>query len=160
MTDSQNTKLISLTQGKFALVDVEDYEMVSQWKWYYRKDGYAARGAYPGKTILMHRVIINPPEDMKVDHINGECSDNRKSNLRICSNTENIRNRKKQVGTSSIYKGVTWSKTNKKWQSQIHTNKRTIFLGHFLSQEAAALAYNMAAIEHFKEFARLNIIPC
>ena len=89
------TKSIPLTQGKFALVDDEDFEKLNQNVWLFC-NGYAARGVnrFPRRRLLyMHRIILNPPEGFDVDHISHNSLDNRKENLRICSRTENQRNR-------------------------------------------------------------------
>lgn len=101
-------KKIKLTQNRFALVDNEDYEWLNQWKWYARKDRddyYASRDIYnkSKKQIQMHRVIMNCPEDLVVDHIDGNKLNNQKSNLRVCTNSENLRNRvPKRLPTSKV----------------------------------------------------------
>lgn len=155
-------KQIPLTQGKYAIVDTEDYEFISQWKWHH-SSGYAIRSEYLGcfngqgksKTIYLHRVILGTPEKFHTDHINGDKLDNRRSNLRMCTRTENMRNRKKQDG-SSKYKGVTWYKKLGKWSVRITHEEKRKFLGYFYSEESAALAYNKAAKEFYGEFARIN----
>lgn len=163
MTDIPNTKLIPLTQGKYAIVDEMDYEWLSQWKWNYHKFGYAIRTQHICITdnkqikvgIRMHRLIMDAADGLDVDHINGDTIDNRRSNLRVCSRSENMMNQRKTRGTSK-YKGVYWNAERKKWMARLKIDKKTIFLGRFLSQEDAALAYNNAATQYFGEFARLN----
>jgi hypothetical protein len=155
--------LIKLTQGKFALVDDEDYEMLNQRKWHYHR-GYAVHnfciGTIDGKTrtkqMSMHRVLNKTPEGMITDHINGNPLDNRKVNLRACSNLQNCMNRKSHTGSSSKYKGVCWNKGHKKWGAHIRVDKKLTSLGYFLDEADAALAYNFAAMKYFGEFARLN----
>lgn len=106
----------------------------------------------------MHRLIMNTPEGMLVDHINHDCLDNRKSNLRICTHAENARNKRPVIGTSK-YKGVYWDKTNKKWEAHIRKGKDVKYLGQFKCEKKAALAYNEKAKELFGEFAYLNTTP-
>jgi len=150
---------IPLTQGKFALVDDSDYEWLNQWKWCAcRQHGsnrwYAMRGARP--QILMHQLILNPPKGMESDHINHDGLDNQRSNLRVCTHSQNQHNRSLQQGGASQFKGVYWYKQYKKWQVQLGINGNRIFLGYFKKEIDAAKAYNKAAIKYFGEFARLN----
>ena len=106
----------------------------------------------------MHRVILGLiPEDKKeVDHGNRNTLDNRRRNLRGCTHRQNMMNRKKDVGATSRYKGVSWSKERKKWVSQITIGKKCKSLGRFAIEELAALAYDIAATYEYGEFANLN----
>jgi hypothetical protein len=154
-------KEISLTKGKLALVDDEDFEYLNQWKWYCSPFGYALRSQsrrLPGPRIAikMHRVVCNTPEDMETDHINGNKLDNRRSNLRACTRSENQHNRNKLVGNTSGFKGVTWHIKSKKWASYIVVNNHQIYLGLFQDIIDAANAYDSSAKKYFGEFARLN----
>jgi hypothetical protein len=82
---------IPLTRGAVAIVDREDYEELSRYKWFLRTirgHSYAARRS-KGKTILMHRVLMQPPAGMVVDHIDGNGLNNRRSNLRVCTQGQN-----------------------------------------------------------------------
>lgn len=154
MSDSPLRK-IQLTQEKFTLVDDEDYESLMQWKWYYN-NGYAVR-KIKGKQTFMHRVVSKTPRGMHTDHINGNTLDNRKKNLRSCKNSQNRMNQKKRVKpASSIYKGVTFHKAMNKWQSQIQIDGKSVYLGIYSTQGEAAIAYNIGAVKHHGEFARLN----
>ncbi|MEN2465930.1 AP2 domain-containing protein [Ornithinibacillus sp. JPR2-1] len=150
---------IPLTQGKVTFVDAEDYEWLSKLKWYFRKSpkdkGYARRVAN-GKTIYLHRFIINAKPREIVDHINGNTLDNRKSNLRIVSIRENVINSSSR-GVSK-YKGVSLHKKTGRYRARIVVNGRELSLGYFDREEDAAIAYNIAANEYFGEFARLNEI--
>lgn len=152
---------------RYVLVDDEDLDYLSQFSWrlvgskqyvqrVVRKPQKNGRNS---KTYLMHREIMNVPQGMTVDHIDGDPLNNTKENLRICTKQENIRYRKpnKKLGTSR-YKGVSWNKKHKKWRSHIHVNNEQIYLGAFVSEKEAALSYNMAAIKHHKRFALLNSI--
>ena len=156
---------IPLSQGKFAIVDKEDYNFLMQWKWCVHSYGYAVRnvhitlenGKKTCKMIAMHRVIMNAPDNMDVDHINRDVRDNRRINLRICTTRENLRNKISKRGFSK-YKGVGWHKCRKRWRAYIVINDKHKSLGHFSTEEDAAIAYNNAALKYFGEFAKLNII--
>lgn len=154
-------KRISLTKNRFALVDDEDFDWLSQFNWYVGGGGrwiYAYRWV-AGKNEAMHRIIMKAPRHMEVDHINGIGFDNRKSNLRLCTHSQNVRNRiKKDETTTSCYKGVHWDSNRKKWRAAIKFNKVTTHLGDFDDEVDAARAYNDKAQELFREFARLNVL--
>lgn len=147
-------KTIPLTQGKFAIVDDEDYPELSKYKWYIAR-GYAVRG-FKGKTIFMHKNILNTPNGFQTDHINHNGLDNKRCNLRICTASQNQQNRQHRPDGSSKYKGVWWDKVRKKWKSQIKHNNCMIYLGYFISEKEAAKMYDIKAIELFGEFAYLN----
>lgn len=151
-------KKIPLTKGLITLVDDEDYDFLSQWKWCAHSSGYAVRSEIcegKCKTIWMHRIIMNTPEGMKTDHKDGNRINNQKSNLRHCTTSQNGANRQSQKA-SSIYKGVSWNKKIKRWKSAIKINGNVHFLGWFKNEIGAALAYNNSAKKFFGEFAKLN----
>lgn len=157
-----DTKLIPLTQGKFAIVDAEDYDQFSQDKWFAkRRRGwvYAARTTSRStpqrRTVWMHREIINASKGMMCDHKDHNGLNNSKSNLRLCTNSQNQQNQKPRTTGTSKYKGVNWHKNNK-WQARIGFNGRRIYLGLFDNQIDAAVAYDRKAVELFGEFACLN----
>lgn len=154
------TKQIELTQGKFALVDDEDYDWLVQWNWYY-DSGYAmrsAKGCHGTRRpkIRMHREIISVSRELSVDHINGNKLDNRRCNLRACTQSENKRNRGKSKNNTSGYKGVHFYSPKKPWTVSIRVNNKQIFLGNFADPVDAAKAYDRAAIKYHGEFAKLN----
>lgn len=97
----------------------------------------------------MHRVIMNPPVGMEVDHINRNKLDNRRSNLRICTHAENLANRIKPRNNTSGYKGVVWNKSRSKWLAQITVKKRHIYLGQFDDIEEANEAYNLGFVKYY-----------
>lgn len=151
-------KQIPLTQGKFATVDDEDYELLSKTKWYAVKHNsgkfYAASGF---RIKYMHRVLECPLGGYVVDHINGDGLDNRRENLRVCKNSENVRNgRKMNRETTSKYKGVSFDSRSGRWAAQIRFNSVDYKLGLFESEVDAAKEFDTAARKYHGEFARLN----
>ena len=108
-------------------------------------------------TQRMHRLIMNCPKGLLVDHKNHDGLDNRKCNLRLCTNAENQYNQKPlQKKTSSQYRGINWQKRIGKWDVWIQLNGKSIFLGSFSNEIEAAKAYDKKAKELFGEFAHLN----
>ena len=157
-------KKIPLTQGKFALVDDEDYERLVVDRWFAHKDGrnfYACRNGRDEESgkrtyMLMHRQILSVPHGIETDHISGDGLDNRKSNLRKCSKTQNVHNATIRLDNSSGYKGVSRATKSKKWQAQIRVDGKLIHLGLFTCLIKAAKIYDTAARKYFGEFARTN----
>ncbi len=154
------SKLIPLTQGKYAFVDDKDYDELSQHKWYAyrgRNTFYAARKVN-GKHLLMHRKIVGALPGEDTDHCSGDGLDNREINLRICTNQENQFNQRGHKNRTSKYKGVSWEKRDRKWRPTIMHNGKQIYLGLFDNEEEAAEAYNEKAAKLFGDFASLNIL--
>lgn len=144
-------------KGMFTLVDDEDYGWLSKHKWHL--DRYVIRSIYlNGKRYhsRMHRVIINTPEGMHTDHINGDKLDNRRENLRVCTRSENMANCGLKKSNKSGYKGVHWSKNNKNWRVQIRKDGKYVYQRYFHNILDAARAYNKVALKYHGEFARLN----
>lgn len=153
-------KTILLTQGKTTIVDDEDYEWLSSWKWHFGGRGYAVRFAKgaDGKQhiIFMHREINKTPHGFYTDHINLDRLDNRKNNLRICSPLVSACNRGKQCNNTSGYIGVIWNPVSHCWRAKIQTNKKWKSLGQYSDPIEAAHAYDEAAKKYHGEFARTN----
>lgn len=150
---------IKLTYGKYAIVDAEDYERLSQYKWCAVEKGrtyYAKTLGLNGSIVSMHRIVANAPKGLIVDHINHNGLDNRRSNLRLCTTTQNQRNSRPRPGSSSKYKGVCWCKSSKKFRARIYINRKSVDIGYFTDEIAAAKAYDRKARELFGEFAYLN----
>jgi len=144
-------KTIELTQGRVALVDDDDFEWLSTWKWCawkHRKTYYACTNI-PGEIrrgIKMHQLLtIYPSKPLMVDHVNHNGLDNRRHNLRVCTNRINQSNKLYQ-GVSE-YVGVHWSKISKKWNSRITINGNQYNLGFFGTETDADIAYRMALVE-------------
>jgi hypothetical protein len=157
---------VVLTKGYIALVDDIDYEWITKYRWKALTTSgttYAVRTARsPGSktndiTLLMHREILKPDNDMVVDHIDGNGLNNQRSNIRQCSQSQNLINKKRKNGLSSIYKGIYWNKERNKWQAQIaRPGMGNMYIGRYVSEIDAANAYDeMARIFH-GEFAQLN----
>jgi hypothetical protein len=154
---------IPLTRGQAAVVSSESYEAVSGvlWvaQWSRCTSGYYARGANSG--ALMHRVILSATRCRDVDHVNHDGLDNRVTNLRLVTKSENGRNSRSRSG-SSRFKGVSWYKANRKWGCHITipdpagARGRLMFLGLFIDEEEAARVYDNAARELFGEHAFTN----
>lgn len=152
-------KQIPLTQGKFALVDDEDFEWLNQWKWHYDVKGYAARHlsrkTSNHELVYMHRQIMNFPKNKMVDHKDRNGLNNRRENLRSCTKSQNAMNSKKEINNRSGYRGVVVDSYNT-IRAFIMVNKRHIPLGKFSSLIDAARARDIAAKKYHGEFASLN----
>jgi hypothetical protein len=165
---------IYLTHGLVALVDDEDYERVNRNKWYasisYENKYYAKRKAWiPSnekitkqgkyikkgsyKNIAMHRFILNAPDGLEVDHINGKTLDNRKENLRICTHAQNTLNIRTRISNKSGYKGVSWDAQTNKWRASITHKGRFYDLGRFADIDKAVEVRLNRAKELFGDFA-------
>ena len=152
-------KKVNLTKGYKALVDDEDYEVVNSYSWHVLRNGYAiARVKGTTKKILMHRLIMNAPSDKKIDHINQDKLDNRKENLRFATVAENARNSKFRGRNTSGYKGVSFKVSKNRWLATIVVNGKHKQVGSFMGKKDAAIAYNIAAVKYFGEFAYLNTV--
>ena len=155
---------IPLTQGKFALIDAEDFDRVSNLTWHLldqkKPTQYAITNMVIGgkmTTVRMHRFIMKALPGVEYDHRDGDGLNNRKFNLRKCTSSENSMNSRPRHGSTSKYKGVCRNNQKNKWRSTIKVNGKYIHLGNFKDELAAALAYDAAALKYFGEFARPNV---
>lgn len=153
-------KRIPLSQGKFAVVDKADYEHMMQYKWSCVGKPplvYAhTRTTKFGSVLYMHRVIMNAPKGMQVDHIDGDCLNNRRGNLRVCTQSQNSHNSRLSVRNTSGYKGVRFSKQRKKWMVFITVNGTVTNFGYFPDVRTAVKKYNELALKYYGDFATLN----
>jgi HNH endonuclease/AP2 domain len=139
------------------LVDDEDYEFLNQFAWQVDKENSVAMH-FNGKTMLLHRFIINPPKGLEIDHIDGNRLNNQKSNLRLATSSQNKINRGPRKDNKSGYKGVSWHKQQEKWTARIMTSGKYLSLGLFKDIRLAAQAYNEAAVRYYGAYAWLNTI--
>lgn len=154
-------KEIELTRGQVALVDDDDFEWLSQFKWYAQKSGegfYAHRGDYSSgkrRVVCMHRIILDAPISLQVDHANGDGLDNQKINLRLATSQQNGQNKRHPLRNNRLgIKGVYWNKKRKKYQAVIKYNGKQINLGRFSLLADADKAYRNAEAKYFGNFAR------
>ena len=158
-------KVINLPNDKYTIVDADEYIELSKYNWHI-SSGYACRNVYTKvpnskterKCLAMHRVINKTPEGLQTDHINCNKLDNRKKNLRSCTNKQNSMNKKSYKSKYSGFKGVSYDKNTNVWVSYISVDGKSIHLGRFKTEVGAAQAYNNIALELHGEFARLNEI--
>ena len=160
---ADDTRLIPLTQGQFAIVDASDFEWLNQWKWNAQwnpktRSFYAKRTlpVIDGKRtgdVWMHRMILGfEPKDGRIgDHQNGLTLDNRRSNLRVASTFQNQQNRRVRRDSTSGFKGVTSFRN--KWKAEISAHGKGYYLGLFATPELAHEAYKEAAARLHGEFA-------
>ena len=158
----QSIRLIALTQGLNAIVDAVDYVWLNAFNWCVKwnvsgKSFYAFRTIHTNgrkRNVYMHQVLI--PNAEEIDHINHDTLDNRRTNLRPCSKSQNQGNRKPRPSLLGI-KGVTLDKREKKshlkWRAQMMINGKNTSLGYYATAEEAATAYRKAAEEYFGDFA-------
>lgn len=148
---------IKLSKGYSAIVDDEDYEYLSRWKWFAQKMAhtvYAARKPWiaggKGKStkIFMHRIIAKTPSNLQTDHKDGDGLNNRRSNLRSVTRSDNTFNRVKwRKGCESKYRGVYLDKRDGVWFSNITINGKSIYIGRFKKEKDAAIAYRLKIAE-------------
>lgn len=156
---------IPLTQGQIALIDDEDFELVSRYKWFahwhrsanaFYAETYIREFHDKRKLIGMHRLIFGIKQNIFIDHINCNSLDNRKINLRMANMSQNQCNRSKTKSNKSGYKGVSYRKDNGKWRAEIESNGVRKNLGSFHTPEEAYNAYCDAALRLHGEFARIS----
>lgn len=109
------------------------------------------------KTFKLHRIIMDAPANMDVDHINHNQLDNRKANLRICTHAENGRNLKTKKNNTSGTPGVIWDKSRQKWAARIKVNYKELYLGRFNLKSEAVNERKKAETKYFKEFAPCHV---
>jgi len=152
-------KTIELSRNQVTIVDDEDFDILNQYKWFCSNSGYAMRAPWPTqkpKHLIMHRIILNCPKGLQVDHINGNKLDNRKSNLRIVEEKYNHLNIAKRCTNKSGHKGVDWRPEKQKWRARINLHKKAYSLGHYDNIVDAIEAYNKAAKILYGKYERIE----
>ena len=168
---------IPLTQGKFAIVDDEDYKRINKYKWHTTKDtnvfyakthvrvkdeNFKIKNKVIGMQMLVLNLTMSSTRKMDIDHRDGDGLNNKKNNLRLATHAQNIMNQRLNKVNTSGYKGVSWHRN--KWRAQIKKDGKRHHLGLFTCLIKAAKAYDEAAKELFGEYARLNFpnedTPC
>ena len=155
---------IKLTRGYYALVDECDFERLNRHKWQVnvrngrpRQAGRTERRNQKSRYLTMHRVIMNPPKHMIVDHINRNPLDNRRANLRLSTPQQNSWNRScPRNSKGSKYTGVSLDRDGQKWRVRIVIDGESRFLGYYDDEKAAAMAFDKAARKHRGHFAFQN----
>lgn len=145
-----------LFTGEVVYFSPEDLALVKSHSWSRNSHRYAG-ARIDGRIQLLHRLIF--PQWKQIDHRNTNPLDNRRSNLRPASTSQNVANRAKYAGTTSRFKGVGWDKGRDKWLVQICLDRQSLFLGRFDDEEDAARAYDAKARELFGEYALCNFPP-
>lgn len=144
---------ITLTNSEFqTIVDDDDFNFINQRRWRLTNNGYVTSGC--GTKILMHRIIASTPPGMYTDHINGNKLDNRKVNLRVCTNQQNNWNKDKPANNKSGYTGVYWSERKQRWFAKIKENGKIRYIGSFRDIQDAATAREREAKRVFGEYYR------
>ena len=138
-----------------AIVSVCDLEMISKYRWCLSEHGYCY-AKVDGKQIYMHRLIMNAKQDEIIDHITRNKLDNRRSNLRSCTKSQNSINKKLPCNNKSGYVGVSYRNDRNRWIANIKVNKKTIRLGSYNSKEEAISARKEAEMKYFGEFVPRN----
>lgn len=148
-------KELKLACGAVTLVDDEDYEGLSQFSWR-RVRGYAVSSVGERVILRLHRAILQAPEGLEVDHVNGNTLDNRKENLRLCTRQQNMCNQRVSKANTSGRKGVSWRKDLASWAAYITVHGKRVHLGFFLDRDDAAKAYDVASRKLHGEFGLQN----
>lgn len=138
------------------LCDLEDWEYLKSYTWFQTHQGYVRSDSGPGYR-LFHLSVVDKPEGMDVDHINGNPLDNRKVNLRVCTHQENCMNQQRCIKNTSGISGVTWYAAKEKWRAQIVVEGLHIHLGYFDNLDDAAKCRRSAEVRYFGSFAKQEV---
>lgn len=140
------------------IFDTEFLDIVKKYTWYMDHRKCVKTNIENNKSLRLHSLILGSTKGLQIDHINHNPSDNRKANLRMVTQQENIFNNPIRKDNTSGYKGVSFNKSAKKYQATIVLNGKSYYLGIYKDKLEAAKAYNQKAMELFGEYAFLNAI--
>jgi hypothetical protein len=153
---------VPLTKGCEAAIDIADIPRVEAWSWTAlegRHTTYARRAVLVGsgyRTVYLHCAIWGETLGLEIDHIDGNGLNNQRSNLRLATHSENMRNQRLSRNSSSGLKGASWSKSNQRWQAQITIERKHCHLGFYDTPEEAHEAYARASVELHGQFGRVS----
>jgi hypothetical protein len=146
---------IPLSRNLYAVIDEQDASKVLPIRWHINAHPHTVYARSSNPRTYLHRFVMNAQKGQFVDHINGDGLDNRRANLRIVTPSQNIMNRN-AANAKREYKGITFSKVKGLWVAQIKKDGKGKFIGHFDDPVDAAIAYDLAALTLFGEFANTN----
>ena len=141
----------------FFIFDLEDYDKIKNYRWFLSNNYPSSHNKLDGSIIRLHRFIMNCPDGYVVDHINRNKLDNRKTNLRICTSSENNKNIPKRRDNNSGYPGVTLNRQKNRWVARIGYNNGYIYLGTYDKKEDAIRAKKDAERKYFGDFANKEV---
>lgn len=147
-----NIAIIFTRKGEPILIDLDDLSLASEYNWYLNKGYGYTHDPVLKKTISIHRLLMNPPDFLEVDHINHLPWDNRRSNLRISTTAQNQYNSKLRIDNTSGYKGVSYNKKREKWLVNIRVHKKKKYIGAFKTLEEAVKASQLAQLTYHGEY--------
>jgi len=156
------TQAIRLRGGAMTYLDDADYDRAQAYRWHKTSNGYVAgsvveQGAR--KRVYLHRWLLDAQPGQLVDHIDGNPLNNRRSNLRLATRSQNQANRRRNRSSRSRYKGVTWHTRQQRWMARLQVNGRRITIGYYADPLQAAYEYDAFARTYFGEYARVNFPP-
>lgn len=146
------SQAIPLTKGQSTLVDDADYAWLTQWRWRLNSKGYVVRSYTQNGAVVvvnMHRLIMQPPPRLVVDHIDHDKLNNTRANLRLLTQQQNLMNRRMFRNNTTGFKGVTYR--DGKWHASLEKDGVGIHLGYHADLKTAALVYDHAAVLLFGE---------
>lgn len=152
---------VFFNDGTFFIIDSNDFELVSKYTWFKSKRGYpvahfSRKSPQGHKTFSLHRYLFNFPPSGTIDHIDRDKMNNRRNNLRLCTQQQNSFNQSLRVTNSSGYTGVSINKATGMFEAYIHYKGKKKYLGLYTTAEEAAVVRDKEALKIFGKYANLN----
>jgi hypothetical protein len=144
-------------KGKYVLLDDDDYVWAAHFKWHAKKGGYPARRNGPNTHIFLHNELVSPPSGLLVDHKDGDVLNATRSNLRLCTKSQNQWNRRRFGMERKGRIGVFWDTSRSMWSAQLRMYDSIIHIGRFDDEHEAMYVYDQFTIQLRGQFAVLNI---